>query len=91
MQIVEKKRLALDDVDGQAAAAGLLVLGEHVLTGLAHRLDHGIEAHRVTALPPQGHARSIDGLDRGHGVALDAGDLDQSAHRVAGQAHWKED
>ena len=76
---------ALHDVDGQAAAGGLLVLGEHVLAGLAHRLDDGVEADGVPALAPQGHAGGVDGLDRGHRVALDAGDLDESAHRVAGE------
>ena len=34
---------ALHDIDGQAAAGGLLVLGEHVLAGLAHRLNDGVE------------------------------------------------
>ena len=67
--------LALHDVDGQAAAGGLLVLGEHVLAGLAHRLNDGVEADGVPALAPQGHAGGVDGLDGGHRVALDAGDL----------------
>ena len=34
----------------------------------------------------QGHAHRIDGLDRAHGIALDARYLHQSANRVAGQA-----
>ncbi|MNM90876.1 hypothetical protein D3C81_1031540 [compost metagenome] len=34
----------------------------------------------------QGHAHRIDGLDRAHGVALDARHLNQPADRIAGQA-----
>ena len=45
-------RLALDDVDGQAALRGLLVLREHVVAGLAHRLDDDVQAHRVPAVAP---------------------------------------
>ena len=33
-----------------------------------------------------GHAGGVDGLQRPHGVALDAGDLHQARHRVAGEA-----
>ena len=50
---------ALHDVDGQAAAGGLLVLGEHVLAGLPHRLDDGVEADSVPALAPQRHAGGV--------------------------------
>ena len=45
-------RLALDDVDGQAALRGLLVLREHVVAGLAHRLDDDVQAHRVPTVAP---------------------------------------
>ena len=34
----------------------------------------------------QGQSRGIDGFDRGNGVALNAGDLNQAAHGVAGHA-----
>ena len=51
---MEMHSSALHDVDGQAAAGGLLVLGEHVLAGLAHRLNDGVEADGVPALAPQG-------------------------------------
>ena len=40
-------RSALDDVDGEAAARGLLVLDLHVGAGLAHRLDHLVQADDV--------------------------------------------
>src|SRR6516225_9653002 len=39
-----------DDVDGEAAARGLLVLRLHVGAGLAHRLDGGIQRHAVIAV-----------------------------------------
>src|SRR5690242_13958610 len=77
---------ALDDVDGEAASGGLLVLHLHVAAGLAHRLDDLVETDDVRAVAPQGGTRGGDGLDRGDGVALDARDLHQAADRVAGQA-----
>ena len=50
---------ALHDVDGQASAGGLLVGGEHVIAGLAHRLDDGVEADGMPALAPQRHAGGV--------------------------------
>jgi hypothetical protein len=38
-----KRELAFDDVDGQAAARGLLVLVVHVEAGGAHRLDRLVQ------------------------------------------------
>src|SRR5699024_5291699 len=49
-------------------------------------LDHLVQADLVAAIAAEGDARGVDGLDRAHGVALDAGDLHQAADRVAGQA-----
>ncbi len=40
----------------------------------------------MAAVAAEGHAGGGDGLDGGHAVALDAGDLDQAADGVAGQA-----
>src|SRR5690554_5178765 len=77
---------ALDDVHRQAAARGFLVLVLHVAAGVAHGPDDLVEADLVLAVAAEGHARGVDGLDRAHGVALDAGDLDQPADGVAGQA-----
>jgi len=88
-------RAPYDDLDddlerlrriGEAAARGLLVLRAHVGPGVAHGADHLVERHEVLPAALQGHARGVDGLDRGHGVALDAGDLDQAADRIAGEA-----
>src|SRR4051812_32107117 len=70
---------ALDDVEGQPAAGGLLVLVLHVRAGLAHGLDGLVQRDVVSAVPAHGHARRGDGLDRADGVALDAGDLHQPA------------
>ncbi len=78
-------RSALHDVHRQAAPGRLLVLGEHVGAGLAHGLDDLVQAHEVRTVAMQRHARRVDRLDRGDGVALDARDLHQPADRVAGQ------
>src|SRR5690606_26750102 len=63
-----------------------LHLSWHVAAGLAHGADHLVQADLVLAVAAQGHAACVDGLHRAHRVALDAGDLHQSADRVAGQA-----
>src|SRR6185436_7781241 len=65
----------LYDVDGETAAGRLLVFLLHVGAGGAHGADDLVERHEVLAAALQGHARGVDGLDRGHCVALDAGDL----------------
>src|SRR5699024_6823749 len=46
---------ALDDVDGEAAERCLLVLRGHIRAGLAHRLDHLVEADSMLAVAPQRH------------------------------------
>src|SRR5690349_24907864 len=78
--------LALDDVHGEPAARGFLVLFLHVAAGVAHRLDDLVERHAMLAVPAQRHARGVDRLHRAHRVALDAGDLHEARDRVAGQA-----
>src|SRR5919205_4338430 len=77
---------ALDDVEGQPATSGLLVLVLHVRTGLAHGLDRLVQGDVVPAVTAHGHAGGGDGLDRADSVALDARDLHQPADRVAGEA-----
>src|SRR6185436_8785662 len=74
----------LDHVDGETAARRLLVFVLHVGAGGAHGADDLVERHEVLAAALKGHARGVDGLDRSHGVALDAGDLDEPPDRVAG-------
>src|SRR5690606_27041485 len=54
--------------------------------GLAHGADDLVQRDKVPAIAAQGHACSVDDLYRAHGVALDAGHLDQAVDRVAGQA-----
>src|SRR5215211_9501969 len=77
---------ALDDVERQPATGGLLVLVLHVRAGLAHGLDRLVQRDVVPAVAAHGHPGGGDGLDRADGVALDAGDLHQPTHRVAGEA-----
>src|SRR4030095_739363 len=75
-----------DHVDGQTAAGRLLVLVLHVGAGGAHGSDDLVQRYEVLAAALKGHARGVDGLDGRHRIALDAGDLDDPADRVAGQA-----
>src|SRR5699024_11303813 len=49
---------ALDDVDGEAAERCLLVLRGHIRAGLAHRLDHLVEADSMLAVAPQRDRKS---------------------------------
>src|SRR6185295_7305145 len=74
-----------DDVDGQPAARGFFVFGLHVGAGFAHGLDHPVERHFMRTVAALGQARGVDRLDRAHGVPLDAGDLHQTADRIAGE------
>src|SRR5918997_3816058 len=77
---------ALDDVEGQPTAGGLLVLVLHVRAGLAHRLDGLVQRDVMPAVPAHGHPRGGDRLDRTHRVALDAGDLHEPSDGVAGES-----
>src|SRR5690348_17699547 len=79
-------RSALDHVHRESAATGFLVLVLHVAAGVAHGLDDLVERHAVFAVALHRHALGVDGLDRTHGVALDAGDLHQATDRVAGES-----
>src|SRR3954469_7971971 len=77
---------AFHHVDGEAAEAGFLVALVHVEAGLAHRLDHLVEADPVRAIADQSETRGFDRLDRADRVPLDARHLDEAADRIAGQA-----
>ena len=57
----------------------------HVVAGLAHGLDAGVEGHDVSAIAAK-RERGGDGLDGAEAVALDAGDLDETPDGVAGHA-----
>src|SRR5258708_10173148 len=76
----------LDDVEGETAARRLLVFVLHVGAGVAHGADDLVEGHKVLAAALQGHARGVDGLDRGHRVALDARNLGEAPDGVAVEA-----
>src|SRR5919106_6717926 len=77
---------ALDDVDGESAAGGLLVLDLHVGAGLLHSLDDLVEGDVVATVAAQGHPGGGHGLDRGHAVAFDTRDLDETTDRIAREA-----
>src|SRR4051812_23119351 len=74
---------ALDDVHGEPAARGLLVLAPHVGAGPPHRLDDLVERDLVRAIALECEPRGVDRLDGAHRVALDARDLDEPADRIA--------
>ena len=76
---------AFDDVHGQAARRRFLVLRQHVVAGLAHRFNDGIQRHRMPTITPEGHTCRVNRLHRGDRIAFDAGDLNQASNRVAGQ------
>src|SRR6185295_17127526 len=71
-----RARSALHHVDREAAEAGFLVALVHVEAGLAHRLDHLVEADPVRAVADQSEARGLDRLDRADRIPFDAGHLD---------------
>ncbi len=45
---------AFRDINGEAAARGFFVLGHHILSCLAHGLNHFIERHMVLAVSLHG-------------------------------------
>src|SRR5579875_3360129 len=77
---------AFGDVDGEPALRRFLVFRLHVSAGLSHCLDDLIEGHPMRAIAVERKRRRRNRLVRTEGVPLDAGNLDQPANRVAGQA-----
>src|ERR1700761_9776456 len=73
------RQSALNHVDGQAATRGFLVFVLHVAAGIAHGGNHLVQRDTMLAVALERHAAGIDGLDRAHGGALDAGNLNQAA------------
>ena len=73
-------------VQRQAAEGGLFVEAGEVVAGEFHGADHLVEADDVAAVAHHGVDVDVEGAEGGHGVALDAGYLHQSAQRVARQA-----
>src|SRR6478672_6968211 len=64
-----------DDVESETTAGGFLVFDAHVGAGLPHGLDRLVQRHVVLPVAGDGHPGRGDGLDGGHRVAFDAGDL----------------
>jgi len=75
-----------DGANRQPAAGRLFVFVVHVGAGVAHGANNSVQRNKVLAVATQGHLRSVDGFHRSDGVALDARHLNQSAHRITGQA-----
>ena len=71
---------------GQSALGGLAVEAREVVARLVHHLDDLVVAHQVRAVRKRGVDVGVEGPGRGDGVALDAGDLHQSADGVARQS-----
>ena len=78
--------LTLGEIHGKSAAGGFFVFLHHVAPGFLHGLDDLVERDEVLAIGVHGEAGGVDGLDGGHGVAFDAGDLHEPADGVAGEA-----
>jgi len=71
----------------QPSQSCFLVLAMHVAAGLVHGPDGLVQVDDLGGgVAEGGHEVGVVGLDRAHGVALDAGDLHVAAHGVAGQA-----
>ena len=81
-----RSSLTFDDVDGEAAAGGFFVFVFHVAAGVAHGFDYFVERDEVRAVAAQCHARGVDGVDGGYGVALYTRYLHKAADGVAGKA-----
>ena len=54
-------------------------------SGLVHGFHDQIEGDLAAVGEEVGQAHGVDGTHGGHGIALDAGDLHQAAHGIAGQ------
>jgi len=63
---------AFDDVDRQTASRGFLVLGLHIGTGFAHRLDDLVQADVMTAVTMKRDPSGTNRLDRADGISFDA-------------------
>jgi hypothetical protein len=74
------------NVNGEASTRGLAILVVHVGTRLPHRFDDLIEGYAVLPIARESQVRGIDRFHRPEGVALDTGNLDQTADGIAGHA-----
>ena len=72
--------------EGEAGLGGLAETVLDVLAGEVHGEDDLVEGDDVRSVADQGVLARVHGAAGGHGVTLDAGDLDQALDGVAGQA-----
>lgn len=72
--------------DGEAAGGGFLVEAGEVVAGFEHGSDDLVEGDAVAAIGEPGVHIRVHCAGGGEGIALDAGDLDEAANRVARQA-----
>ena len=70
----------------QTAPRGFFVFVVHVLPGCPHRGDAIVQRHEMRAVSVQRQRTGRNRLDRAQAIALDAGHLDETGHRIAGQA-----
>lgn len=63
---------------------GFFVKGWDVVAGLLHDFDDAVEADAVTAVRNGGVKIGVESTCGGISVALDAGNLDEAADRIAG-------
>ena len=61
-------------------------MGIDVSSGIVHGFHHPIEGDLAGTGQEIGKGKSVQRPHGGHGVPLDAGNLNQSANRIAGQA-----
>ena len=71
---------------GKAPFGGFAVEARKGVARFVHHLHDLVEAHHVRAVGERGVGVGVEGPGCGDGVALDAGDLHQSAHGVACEA-----
>jgi hypothetical protein len=78
--------LTLHHIHRQAAGGRFLVAVAHVDAGLAHGFDAVVQRHEVLAVAAKRQRCGGDGFHRSKGIAFDAGNLHQSAHRITRHA-----
>ena len=70
---------------GKSPLGGLAVEVGQIQSRMVHGLHHQVEGDLTAARQEIGQGQGVDGAHGGHGVALDAGDLDKPTDGVAGK------
>ena len=73
-------------LQGQSAFAGFLVERRQVVTRALHHFHHMVEGNAVVAVGSDGKEGGIGSTCGSKGITLNAGNLNQSADGVTGQA-----